>query len=290
MHVFSPIEYALAGCLCPSTVNCCYGPEDDMGDALVMPHDHDILFGRGGKNNKHVGNERLRQMARANIQTYKAASKKGKSHISRTIVGEIRSLRPSGRFLKRDYNTGLWVEVGDEVAREKTSQALRDAVSQWNSSRSGDNKKTFSIYENENQKDDSEKDENDESANYPADDFLPPLPSSPNNFMSSPPPPPKHHPHPPIVSPSRSSPSLHSALKHHSHSRISPVPVLSSTRISPAPVLSAEFLCEISSDMTDFDLFNGSLLQKTGSASSGSLSFTQPREKKMRMNFENRCS
>merc|ERR1719491_1425441 len=108
--------------------------------------------------------------------------------------------------------------------------------------------------------------------------------------MSSPPPPPKHQPHPAIVSPSRSSPSLHSAFKHNSHSRISPVPGLSSTRISPAPVLSAEFMCEIGSDMSDFDLFNGSLLQKTGSASSGSLSFTQPREKKMRMNCENRRS
>lgn len=32
------------------------------------------------------------------------------------------------RFLKRDSVTGAWVDVGDDVAREKASQVLRDAV------------------------------------------------------------------------------------------------------------------------------------------------------------------
>lgn len=36
---------------------------------------------------------------------------------------EIR--RQNGRFLKRDEKSGLWFEVGDDAAREKTSQALR---------------------------------------------------------------------------------------------------------------------------------------------------------------------
>ena len=36
---------------------------------------------------------------------------------------EIR--RRNGRFLKRDEITNLWFEVGDDAAREKTSQALR---------------------------------------------------------------------------------------------------------------------------------------------------------------------
>lgn len=48
-------------------------------------------------------------------------------------------MSPPGRFLKKNSLTSLWEDVGDEVAREKASQALRDAVSAlmsnpWNSS------------------------------------------------------------------------------------------------------------------------------------------------------------
>ena len=35
---------------------------------------------------------------------------------------------PFCRFLKRDSDTGAWEDVGDDVAREKASQVLRDAV------------------------------------------------------------------------------------------------------------------------------------------------------------------
>lgn len=306
MNVFNPIEYAISGCFCSNNIGCCYGPEDDMVDTVIFPTEHDILFGRGGKNNKHVGNERLRQMARASIQTYKAASKKGKSHISRTIVSEIRALRPPGRFLKRDYETGLWVEVGVEVAREKTSQALRDAVSAWNSAHPStdednncDNEKNDNNTNNLMYTDESDHQQERSPSelveeNEPRDDFLPPLPpiSPPSSSMiSSPPPPPKHQHLPAIVSPSRSSPSFshrgHSsfARKKSFSGRVSPVPS-TSIRISPTPVLSADFMGEIGADMNDFDLFNGSLLKKTGSASSGSLSFTQPREKKMRIDCD----
>merc|ERR1739844_485384 len=31
----------------------------------------------------------------------------------------------NGRFLKKDDESGLWIEIGDDQAREKTSQALR---------------------------------------------------------------------------------------------------------------------------------------------------------------------
>lgn len=57
------------------------------------------------------------------------SSKKGKSHISRCLVECIRNLNPPGRFLKKKSGSGVWEDVGDDVAREKTSQALRDAVS-----------------------------------------------------------------------------------------------------------------------------------------------------------------
>ena len=42
------------------------------------------------------------------------------------IIKEWRAQKPPGRFLKMDDKTGLWFDVGDKKAREKTSQALRE--------------------------------------------------------------------------------------------------------------------------------------------------------------------
>eukprot|EP00567_Pseudictyota_dubia_P015440 CAMPEP_0197447010 /NCGR_PEP_ID=MMETSP1175-20131217/11773_1 /TAXON_ID=1003142 /ORGANISM="Triceratium dubium, Strain CCMP147" /LENGTH=138 /DNA_ID=CAMNT_0042978191 /DNA_START=141 /DNA_END=554 /DNA_ORIENTATION=+ len=104
--------------------------QDDHDSAHeIVPHHNDILLGRGGKNNQHVGNEQLRNLARAQRDTYRHSSKKGKSYISRQIVSYVRGMDPPARFLKKDSVTGRWVDVGDDIAREKAAQALRDAVS-----------------------------------------------------------------------------------------------------------------------------------------------------------------
>lgn len=42
------------------------------------------------------------------------------------IIRMWRGQLPPGRFLKLDEKTGLWSDVGDKKAREKTSQALRE--------------------------------------------------------------------------------------------------------------------------------------------------------------------
>lgn len=49
--------------------------------------------------------------------------------ISRSIVDKVhKHLDPPGRFLEKDPDTGLWSEVGDKKALEKTAQALRDGA------------------------------------------------------------------------------------------------------------------------------------------------------------------
>ena len=63
----------------------------------IRPHENDVLMGRGGKNNQHSGNEKLREMARLESDNYRKSSKKGKSHISRQLVHQVRSLVPPGR-------------------------------------------------------------------------------------------------------------------------------------------------------------------------------------------------
>ena len=42
-----------------------YGPMPPM--ERIVPHENDILMGRGGKNNQHTGNEKLRQVSQNGI-------------------------------------------------------------------------------------------------------------------------------------------------------------------------------------------------------------------------------
>jgi hypothetical protein len=50
--------------------------------------------------------------------------------VALSIIREWRGQCPPGRFLKMDEKTGLWNDVGDTKAREKTSQALRERAPQ----------------------------------------------------------------------------------------------------------------------------------------------------------------
>lgn len=102
-----------------------------MTESTIVPHNHDILLGRGGNNNRHDGNEMLRSLARKHATQYRRSAKKRKSALSRDLVKQVRCLKPPGRFLKLKLlpnGTRVWNDVGDDAAREKTSQVLRDAV------------------------------------------------------------------------------------------------------------------------------------------------------------------
>ena len=90
---------------------------------------NDVLMGRGGKNNLHCGNEKLRKLARSKANDYQRADKKEKSSMSIELVTQVHALSPAGRFLRRDPICMVWHVVPDELAREKCSQCLRDAVS-----------------------------------------------------------------------------------------------------------------------------------------------------------------
>jgi hypothetical protein len=72
-------------------------PRESMSSKSIVPHENDVLMGRGGKNNQHVGNEKLRTLARVECENYRLASKKGKSYISRELVKKVREMLPPGR-------------------------------------------------------------------------------------------------------------------------------------------------------------------------------------------------
>ena len=86
-------------------------------------NDNDVLSGRGGGTNLHPGNRAFRDLINLYRRDYLKARKNDKPAISRSIVNTIR--QKNGRFLKKVEKTGLWFEIGDDAAREKTSQALR---------------------------------------------------------------------------------------------------------------------------------------------------------------------
>jgi hypothetical protein len=73
--------------------------------------------------NVHPGNRNFRDMINMHRRTYLKARKNDKPAISRAIVRSIRET--GGKFLRKDEKSGLWYEIGDDAAREKTSQALR---------------------------------------------------------------------------------------------------------------------------------------------------------------------
>lgn len=90
------------------------------------PLDTDVMCGRGRGTNFHAGNVRFRQMVEDRKEEYRESTRIEKPLVSLRIVREWRAQSPPGRFLKLNKNTGKWHDVGDEKAREKTSQALRE--------------------------------------------------------------------------------------------------------------------------------------------------------------------
>jgi hypothetical protein len=89
----------------------------------TTPGPDDVMFGRGKTTNRHGGNKRFRSVVAEHRQEYQAAAKKQKTLISREVMQIIQ--QRGGRFLQKN-KAGFWEPVKDAIAREKTSQALRD--------------------------------------------------------------------------------------------------------------------------------------------------------------------
>jgi hypothetical protein len=72
-----------------------------------------------GKTNHHPGNIKWRLIVKRG--RVRASSKTGKS-----IIRTWRDLSPPGRFLQKDEETGLWDDIGDDDARIKGRNALKE--------------------------------------------------------------------------------------------------------------------------------------------------------------------
>jgi hypothetical protein len=94
--------------------------------AIKDPHDNDVMYGRGGGTNHHHGNKTYRKLVENRKLEYVNSKRLDKPLVALEIIRLWRAQLPPGRFLKLDEKTGLWNDVGDKKAREKTSQALRE--------------------------------------------------------------------------------------------------------------------------------------------------------------------
>jgi hypothetical protein len=101
-------------------------PSLDETIAQVQVQRHDVLLGRGGETNHHLGNIQYRQLVKASQPAYLVAKRRDKPRIAAAIVAVVRAR--SGRFLKKHLGDHSWRDVGNVRAREKTSQALREGA------------------------------------------------------------------------------------------------------------------------------------------------------------------
>jgi len=113
----------------PTVDNCTDTKVKPSSVGIKAYNENDVLSGRGGGTNQHDGNCYFRALINKNREQYLRAKKNDKPFISLSIVSAIR--QRNGRFLKNDEKSGLWFEIGDDAAREKTSQALRQRAPEY---------------------------------------------------------------------------------------------------------------------------------------------------------------
>ena len=91
---------------------------------------NDVLCGRGGRINSHVGNVQFRSIIQSKKSNYLVQdTSAGKTTIVAGIVNTIHAQNPAaGRFLQQDKKTRLWFEIGDAKAYTKTGQGLREGA------------------------------------------------------------------------------------------------------------------------------------------------------------------
>lgn len=137
-----PLGGTTAGGNSHNSRRACHNNNNNL--LIWQPSDQDVLMGRGAPRYDHPGNKRLRELAIAKRDVYKAAtSRDEKTRISWQLVHEIQSL--GGKFLEReedstttsstaggaggaDSKKGPWKIIKEEDARKKAADCLREAV------------------------------------------------------------------------------------------------------------------------------------------------------------------
>lgn len=108
---------------------------------IRTPNASDVLLGRGGGINSHVGNRVFREWVHQRKEDYNlAGSKADKTRVAKEVMDLVTN--KGGRFLTKDPTSssaggGWWMEVDELRALAKTSQALREGAPQIRASHQG---------------------------------------------------------------------------------------------------------------------------------------------------------
>lgn len=107
----------------------CYLPEE------YILGDYDVFCGRGTKCHTHIGNRFFRSLIESMLDHYIGSSRRDKIDIITEVIQHVRNLCTShrGGFIKQNLENWRYYEIGDFLAREKVSQAFRDAARGKNS-------------------------------------------------------------------------------------------------------------------------------------------------------------
>jgi hypothetical protein len=91
---------------------------------IERPGPYDVLFGRGKPYQIHKGNRRFHKIVAAHKPRYLRSKQNQKCDIAKMVIKLVQQGNSAPvRFLRREGY--FWVEVPNEVAREKVSHALR---------------------------------------------------------------------------------------------------------------------------------------------------------------------
>lgn len=133
-----------------------------MTTPVKEPSHVDVLCGRGGKQrlvvqcwiladkpefagktNHHPGNILFRERIGDHHQEYMQHDRQGKTAMTRELLVQFRS--EGVRFLREDPDSGYYVDVGDQHARTKISQALRDNTTNPSKENKGRGKRVIGL-------------------------------------------------------------------------------------------------------------------------------------------------
>jgi hypothetical protein len=99
------------------------------------PRAFDVICAKGAFAFKHAGNVRFRHRVLERTKAYEnAKSKDIKTKIICALVDQVRNEAHEhhggdvGGFVRFDYDSQCWVELGDEAAKEKAGQTMREHI------------------------------------------------------------------------------------------------------------------------------------------------------------------
>jgi len=97
-----------------------------VGALILHDYSYSLIHYPPGGTNHHPGNIKYRLIINSKKIAYRNSKRECKPLLAMQIVKDWRKMDPPGRFLKLNEDTGLWDDIGDEAARVKCSQTLRE--------------------------------------------------------------------------------------------------------------------------------------------------------------------